>query len=354
MASSLLITGAGGFIGYNAAVHFQDRGYSILALDNLSRLRHLRADPKQSFTANWEKLSAFDAVERHEGDVTDADVLRPLAEDVDAILHAAGQTAVTTSMSDPANDFRANTVGTLNVLEAARRASREPAVLFCSTNKVYGNRVNRLELEEDEHRYRFRNPDYRSGVPEDLGVDHTKHTPYGCSKLAADLYVQEYARTYGLRTGVFRMSCIYGPHQLGLEDQGWIAWFTLACLLDETITVYGDGKQVRDVLFVSDLVELFEAFLEASISGVWNVGGGPDHTVSLRDVLDRLGEILGTPPTTRYDDWRPGDQKVYVSDIGSVKNDLGWSPSVDVDRGLRELVEWMRKHRDSLAPLVSG
>lgn len=352
MTSTLLVTGAGGFIGYHAAVRFQERGHRVLALDNLSRLRHLRGDTDESFTANWDRLADLDGVERLQADVTDRPVLRDPAEEADAILHAAGQTAVTTSMSDPANDFDANTVGTLNVLEAARRSSREPTILFCSTNKVYGDGANRFEVTEEENRYRIDDPNYRDGIPEDLGVDRTRHTPYGCSKLAADLYVQEYARTYGLRTGVFRMSCIYGPHQLGLEDQGWVAWFTLAALLGEPITIYGDGKQVRDVLYVDDLMDLFEAFLEADTSGVWNVGGGPTRTVSLLELLSLLEDLLGVKPDRTFEDWRPGDQKVYVSRLDRVRRDLGWSPTTEIRPGLQKLVGWMEEHRDVLARLT--
>ncbi len=352
MTSTLLVTGAGGFIGYHAAVHFREQGYRVLALDNLSRLRHLRGKTEASYTANWDRLADRTGVDRVQADVTNRESLRGPVEEADAILHAAGQTAVTASLTDPGNDFNVNTVGTLNLLEAARGAPGNPAFLFCSTNKVYGNWVNQIDVREEDRRYRFDDPGYREGIPENLGIDGTKHTPYGCSKLAADLYVQEYARTYDLRTGVFRMSCVYGPHQLGLEDQGWLAWFTLAALLGKPITIYGNGKQVRDVLYVSDLMELFEAFLGAETSGVWNVGGGPVHTTSLLDLLSMLEDLVGIRPDRTFQDWRTGDQKVYVSRLSRVRRNLGWSPTVGLEDGLERLVEWMKNNQAELARLV--
>lgn len=353
MGTDILITGAGGFIGLNAASFFGRNGRNVIALDNLSRLKHLKASsPDRPFRANWDRLRDHPNVERIEGDVLNADLLAEIAKDVDAILHTAGQTAVTASLEDPRNDFETNTAGTVNVLEAARQSETSPAVLFCSTNKVYGHRMNQFDFTEDDSRYRYRDPDRRDGVTEEFGVDHAEHTPYGCSKLAADLYVQEYGRSFGLRTGVFRLSCVYGPHQLGLEDQGWLAWFTLATLLETPITLYGNGKQVRDVLYVDDLVELFEAFLEGSESGVWNVGGGPGNTVSLLEVLDLLEEITGLRSELQFDDWRPADQTIYVSSLKKVQRDLGWTPSTNVREGMNRLVAWMSDHRDTLAGFV--
>jgi CDP-paratose 2-epimerase len=341
----MLVTGGAGFIGSHAALHFASRGWEVRILDNLSRGRLLHRDDPNA-RHNWERLGTVPAITRIEGDVRDAAAVEAAVDGVDAVLHAAAQTAVTVSTEDPATDFETNAVGTFRVLDAVRRTGRKAAVLFCSTNKVYGDRVNTVPLQEGGARYTFGAP-YGDGIPEEFGVDLCEHTPYGCSKLTGDLYVQDFGHLYGLRTGVFRMSCIYGTHQFGMEDQGWVAWFIIAAFRGAPLTVYGDGKQVRDVLWVEDLVRAYEAFLERGPRmGVYNLGGGPAHTLSLNELLARLQARLGLPVPVAHGPWRPSDQKVYVSDIRKASSELGWSPAVTPPQGIDRIFDWVSAHAD--------
>jgi len=347
--ATMLVTGGAGFIGSHAAEFFAQRGYDVTVLDNLSRGRLLkRDDPNARF--NWDHLARQGRVTLVEGDVRDMEKVLPLVAEADVVLHAAAQTAVTTSVVDPATDFHSNALGTFNVLEAARRGGRKPAVVFCSTNKVYGENVNAIGVEAGERRYRF--PErWSAGIPESFSIDHCEHTPYGCSKLTGDLYVQDFGRLYGLRTGVFRMSCIYGTRQFGMEDQGWVAWFVIAALTGKPLTIFGDGKQVRDVLWVEDLLRAYEAFLTSDLpSGVFNMGGGQEMTLSLLELLELIKRETGIAPATRYADWRPSDQKVYVSDIRRAQEVLGWQPQVSPAEGVRRLIAWTREHRDRFTP----
>jgi CDP-paratose 2-epimerase len=280
--------------------------------------------------------SSFDLVD---GDVRDSELVARLAAEADAIFHLAAQVAVTDSVRDPRNDFEVNALGTLNVLEGARLSRREPLVVYTSTNKVYGG-LDDLEFVGSEFRYEL--PALPDGVPETRPVDF--HSPYGCSKGAADLYAVDYARIYGIPTVVFRQSCVYGPWQYGNEDQGWIAHFLISALCGKPITLYGDGRQVRDVLFVDDLLELYDTAIDrrAEIGGrVYNVGGGPTYTTSLLEFLDHLREAEDLEVEVSFGDWRPGDQRVYVSDVGRVREELGWTPSTSVADGTRRLREWL-------------
>lgn len=343
---SMLITGGAGFIGSHAAEYFARRGYRVTVLDNLSRGRLLKREDPHALD-NWNHLAGLEGVALVRGDVCDAAALAPLAAEADVILHAAAQTAVTTSVADPATDFRNNAVGAFTVLEAARLGGRRPAVLFCSTNKVYGENVNQVPVVEEARRYRFDAP-WEQGIPENFSIDRCEHTPYGCSKLAGDLYTQDFGHLYGMRCGVFRMSCIYGTRQFGMEDQGWVAWFVIAALTGRPITIFGDGKQVRDVLWIEDLLRAYEAFLKSDLpAGVFNIGGGPRHTLSLLELLEIIGEETGAAPEVGYGDWRPSDQKVYVSDIRQARERLGWEPRVAPREGVRRLAAWAREH---LAP----
>jgi len=340
---SLLITGGAGFIGSHAADHFTSRGARVTVLDNLSRMKLMGHDEATS-GANWARLGENPGVTRVEGDVRDLDLVAGLAAEADAILHAAAQTAVTTSVKDPETDFSINAAGTFNVLEAARRSPRKPAVIYCSTNKVYGDRVNTIPVEEGESRYRF-DAAHAAGVPETFGIDLCEHTPYGCSKLTGDLYVQDYGHLHGLKVGVFRMSCIYGTWQFGVEDQGWVAWFAIASLTGRPISIYGDGKQVRDVLWVEDLVRAYDAFLDRGPQiGVYNMGGGPDKTLSLLELLDILRDEVGEVPQPSFGPWRPSDQRVYVSDIRKAREELGWEPQVTPAAGIARLAAWIREN----------
>ena len=340
----LLVTGGGGFIGSHAAEYFANKGYSVRVVDNLSR-ELLLGKPDASTRFNWDLLAARGDIELIRGDVRDEVLVERVTSDVDVIIHAAAQTAVTTSVSDPRPDFTTNLVGTFNVLEGARRSGRRPVVVYCSTNKVYGENVNRVGIVEKEQRYCFEEK-FSAGIPESFDVDLCEHTPYGCSKLGGDLYVQDYARLYGLRTAVFRMSCIYGTRQFGVEDQGWVAWFAIATITGRPLTIYGDGKQVRDVLWVEDVIRAYDAFIESDLAhDVFNLGGGPSFTLSLLELIDLLAERTGRRPKPAYADWRPSDQKVYVSDIRSVRERLAWSPRISPGEGVNRLVAWVEEHR---------
>ncbi len=343
--AKMLITGGAGFIGSHAAEYFAGRGYEVTVLDNLSRGALLkRPDPNAEF--NWNHLNSLGGITLVRGDVRDPEPLGALAAEADVIVHAAAQTAVTTSTIDPETDFLCNALGTFRVLEAARRGGRRPTVVFCSTNKVYGENVNGVDVIEEAQRYRF-SEQWADGIPETFSIDRCEHTPYGCSKLTGDIYMQDFGHLYGLRVGVFRMSCIYGTRQFGMEDQGWVAWFVIAALTGKPITIFGDGKQVRDVLWVEDLVSAYEAFIEKGEGvEVFNMGGGPAFTLSLHELLAVIREQTGVEPATSYDDWRPSDQKVYISDIRHAGAVLGWHPETTPDEGVRRLIEWTRQHAD--------
>lgn len=351
MSKRILITGGAGFIGSHVAEFCAQKGEDVIVYDNLSRAALLGKDDKNTIY-NWNYLTRYRSVRLIRGDIRDKSHMEEVARDVDVIIHTAAQTAVTTSMRDPEPDFTVNTIGTFNVLEAARKSGRKPSIVYCSTNKVYGENVNKVPVIEEKTRYRFANhqssfPDFSNGIPEAFPIDLCEHTPYGCSKLAGDLYMQDYARLYGLKIGVFRMSCIYGTRQFGVEDQGWVAWFTIATILGKPIIIYGDGKQVRDVLYVSDLVSAFDAFLESDLPyGVFNIGGGPGNTLSLLELLEILEELTGKKGSISYSDWRPSDQKVYISDIGKARRELGWSPKTSPRDGIKQLVKWVEENKE--------
>jgi len=284
-------------------------------------------------------------------DIRDTDAVGAAVAQADVVFHLAAQVAVTTSLAEPLEDFEVNVRGTLNVLEAARR--RRTPVIFASTNKVYGDLADvPLELAGDA--YRPRDAALRvSGVNESRRLDF--HTPYGCSKGAADQYVLDYARTFGLPAVVFRMSCIYGLHQMGTEDQGWVAHFLIRAIQRKPIVLYGDGMQVRDVLFVQDLVDAFllaQANVHTLSGQAFNIGGGLGNTISLMELLDMIGALHGDKPDIRMKDWRPGDQRYYVSDTRKFKAATGWAPKVNVRSGVEQLYQWLLESRGLAAPHV--
>jgi CDP-paratose 2-epimerase len=283
-----------------------------------------------------------------QADIRDAAATAAAVQGHDTIFHLASQVAVTTSVKDPRTDFEINALGTLNVLEAARLAARPPAVFFASTNKVYGG-MEDVTVVEQPTRYAYR--DMPAGVPENHLLDF--HSPYGVSKGSADQYVRDYARIYGLKTVVFRQSCIYGPRQMGVEDQGWAAHFVIAAVMGRPITIYGDGKQVRDMLYIDDLVAAYLAALERInvVSGrIYNIGGGPANALSVWAEFGPLLERLtGNTIDVRRGDWRPGDQPVYISAIAKAEHELGWHPQVDVAEGIARLVAWVQENRDLFA-----
>ncbi len=334
-----LVTGGAGFIGCNYVARLLERGEEVTIYDNLSR---------QGTKRNLKWLQdAFgpEGFNFVQADVRDAERLETEARAKDVIVHLAGQVAVTSSVTDPRQDFEVNALGTFNVLEASRKTGERPIVIYASTNKVYGE-MEEIKVEERETAYAYR--DIPMGVPETQPLDF--HSPYGCSKGAGDQYVRDYARIYDLPTVVMRQSCIYGPRQFGIEDQGWVAWFVIAALTGKPITIYGDGKQVRDVLFIDDLLNAYDAVVdqqEIATGQVYNIGGGPTNTMSIWVEFGRhLRQLLGEELPVNYQDWRPGDQKIYISDIRKAHQALGWAPAYDVRRGLRCLFDWVHKNME--------
>lgn len=339
----ILITGGAGFIGSHIAEFYARKGEDVIVFDNLSRAELLKKDIKNA-DYNWNYLKKLGNINLIKGDIKNLNGLKRASENADVIIHTAAQTAVTVSVEDPLSDFETNALGTFNVLEAARRNDIK-SVLYCSTNKVYGSNVNKVNVEEQSTRYSF-NEDCKYGISEDFMVDLCEHTPYGCSKLAGDLYAQDYGRTYGIKTGVFRMSCIYGARQLGIEDQGWVAWFTIASIANKALTIYGDGKQVRDVLYVTDLIGLFDKFIKSNAKHlVLNVGGGIQNTLSLLELVEILERIRGKKIEVKFGNWRPSDQKVFISDITKAARVLDWKPKISPEEGVRLLYEWISDNK---------
>lgn len=337
----ILITGGAGFIGSHAAEYYLKQDDEVIVYDNVSRAKLLDYSPSNAMY-NWNYLkNNYDLLILKE-DIRDSKQIEKAAKGVDVIIHTAAQTAVTTSIIDPRTDFEINAQGTFNVLEAARKTSA--AVVFCSTNKVYGDNVNKIEVMEKKTRYEFADKNFKNGIPETFSTDLCEHTPYGASKFAADIYVQDYARRNEIDAAIFRMSCIYGTRQFGVEDQGWVAWFTIATILGKSITIYGDGKQVRDMLYVTDLIAAFDSFVQKRDKvhhGVFNMGGGLMNTMSLIELLEYLEEITGKRSNLSYNNWRPSDQKVYISDINKVRKELEWEPRVSTKDGVAKLAEWV-------------
>ena len=319
MASSrrVLITGGAGFLGVNAASAFAGAGWLVTVLDNLSR-------PGTQRNLDWLTKHHASAISFVHEDLRNATALDSHVRDHEAIVHLAGQVAVTTSLLDPVTDFEINARGTLNLLEAARKHNPEAAVVFASTNKVYG------KLESSNRACKETQP-----------IDF--HSPYGCSKGAADQYVRDYARCFQMNTVVLRQSCIYGAHQYGTEDQGWVAHFVHSILKDRPLTIYGDGTQVRDLLDARDLSRLYMLAIDKidkTMGQIYNVGGGPKNQRNLLEVIEHIGRLTEKKPSYSFAEWREGDQAFYVSDISKAREQLGWEPGISFDQGLQDLVSW--------------
>ncbi len=333
----VLVVGGAGFIGCHVAARVMARGHQVIVFDNLSR----RGSP-----TNLAWLQTLGELEFVKGDIRDFETIRSMLqrfEGIDVIVHQAAQVAVTTSLVDPRLDFETNALGTFNLLEAARLSPKPPAILFASTNKVYGG-MQEVAVVERNGRYQYR--DLQNGIAETRPLDF--HSPYGCSKGAAEQYVRDYARIYGLQTGVFRQSCIYGPRQFGVEDQGWVAWFTISAVLGKPITIYGDGKQVRDLLYIDDLIDAYAAVLdkiEVASGQIYNLGGGTANQLSLLELVALLRELGGKEVPLSFEGWRPGDQKVFICDIRKFMTELGWRPRVGVAEGVERLYRWVVDHR---------
>lgn len=338
MNKNLLVTGGAGFIGVNAARVFARDGWKVTVLDNLAR---------KGATINLEWLRGQADVQFVKCDIRDWDALASAfkGQSYGAILHLAAQVAVTTSVASPREDFEINALGTFNVLEAVRLHCPDATFVYASTNKVYG-KMEDVTVVERNGRYEY--AAHTSGIGENRQLDF--HSPYGCSKGAGDQYVIDYARIYGLRATAFRQSCIYGPRQFGVEDQGWVAWFSIAAVLGRPITIYGDGKQIRDVLHVSDLVRAYKLAFENPdcVSGqAFNIGGGPKNTLSLLELLVVLEEKLGKPIPRAFDDWRAGDQKVFVCNLDKAQKAMRWQPEIGVQEGVQELIQWVSNNNSS-------
>lgn len=305
----------------------------MIVYDDLSRLGAEK-------NVTWLRTSHGQTWSLLQADICDFETLRLAAADVDVVYHLASQVAVTTSVQDPRHDFEVNALGTFNVLEAARLSGRKPVVLYASTNKVYGGMEDVVTVE-GEQGYAYR--DFPRGISEGHPLDF--HSPYGCSKGAGDQYVRDYARIYELRTVVFRQSCIYGPRQFGVEDQGWVAWFLIAAVTGRPITIYGDGKQVRDVLWVNDLLDLYERAIDqidVASGQVYNVGGGPENTLAVwHELGPMMAALMGREIEVSYAGWRPGDQQIFVADIRKAEQELGWRPKTSKEEGVRRLYEWV-------------
>jgi len=336
---SIFITGGAGFIGCNLADYHLSRGDRVIMFDNLSR-------KGTDVNLAWLRERHGDLLTFTLGDIRDSGVLEDaMPSDADRVYHMAGQVAVTTSVVNPREDFESNALGTFNVLEAVRAVAPQAIVFYASTNKVYGG-MEEVAIVEDERRYHYR--DFPLGISEDQLLDF--HSPYGCSKGCGDQYVRDYARIYGMRTVVFRQSCIYGTRQFGVEDQGWVAHFCIAARLGRPITIYGNGKQVRDVLWIDDLIAAYEAAatrIHTSMGQIYNIGGGPANTMSIwAEFGPLLEKLAGRSIRVTYSDWRPGDQPVYVSDIRKAGQELGWYPSTSVEQGIGRLWKWVDKNSD--------
>lgn len=328
----ILITGGAGFIGCNAAAAFSKDGWQVTVIDNLSR---------KGAELNKEWLEKSYSVCFIKVDVRNYLSIKQLMLEIqpEVILHLAGQVAVTTSVENPREDFEINALGTFNLLESARLLDTKPLVIYSSTNKVYGGMEDVVVLQENQ-RYCYR--DFPDGMSESRQLDF--HSPYGCSKGAADQYVHDYFRIFDLPSVVLRQSCIYGKRQFGVEDQGWVAWFTIASTFGKSITIYGDGMQVRDILYINDLLDVYRLCIhkrELAVGKIFNIGGGPRFTLSLLELIQMLEDSQGRKINFDFSNWRQGDQRVYVSNISHVREVLGWEPKITPKEGIVNLHNWI-------------
>ena len=341
----IIITGGAGFIGCNAASRYLRQGHEVVVVDNLSR---------EGVSRNLEWLQPQGMLEFARLDICRETELARLFQKhrrADRVLHLAAQVAVTTSVTDPRKDFEVNALGTFNVLEAMRSAEMNATLLYASTNKVYGE-MTEVGVVETDKGYAYRS--LPMGIAEEQNLDF--HSPYGCSKGAADQYVIDYHRIYGLRTVVFRQSCIYGYRQFGAEDQGWVAWFMIAAQSGRPVTIFGDGKQIRDILFIDDLLDAYDAAFAADgriLGRAHNIGGGPENVLSLLELVAYLQKRHGGKLQYSFADWRPGDQKVFVSDIRRANQELNWRPKVSCTAGLDLLYDWVSGNQELFVNAVA-
>ncbi len=337
MSKKVLVTGGAGFIGSNLTDALLRSGYNVSVLDDLSRKgteKNLR----------WLEKNHAEKFRFIKGDIRNYETCLTACKEAEIIYHLAGQVAVTTSVENPRDDFDINLSGTFNILEAARNCGNMPDFLFTSTNKVYGGMEDAVIIEKDG-RYEYK--DFPEGISEERNLDF--HSPYGCSKGGADQYVRDYSRIYGIRSVVFRMSCIYGRRQFGNEDQGWVAHFIISSTFGHPLAIFGDGKQIRDILFVDDLVRAFTMAVENidTTSGkVYNIGGGADNTLSLLELVEIIEKKISRKINLSFSDWRPGDQKVYVSNAKKAFADFGWKPEINAGKGIDLLCDWVAENKE--------
>ncbi len=338
MSQKFFITGGAGFIGSNYVNRLLARGETVTIYDNLSRAG---APLNLKWLRETYGKSSFELIV---GDVRDADLLTKSLQDADVVVHLASQVAVTTSVIQPREDFEINAQGTFNVVEAVRTSKNDPVILYASTNKVYGE-MEEAAIIEKATRYEY--VDLPQGAPETQPLDF--HSPYGCSKGAGDQYVRDYSRIYGLRSVVLRQSCIFGPRQFGIEDQGWVAWFIIAAITDRPIAICGNGKQVRDLLYVDDLLDAYDAAIaniDIASGQVYNIGGGPQNTISIWcEFSPLLRRLLNKEIPVSWGNWRPGDQRIFIADTRKALQQLDWQPRVSVEEGVQKLVDWVVTNR---------
>jgi CDP-paratose 2-epimerase len=340
-AKNILITGGAGFIGINTARYYLQKNCTITILDNFSR-KGSKENIKWLASTTKKKFRVIEA-----DIVKDKKVLREEINTADIVFHFAAQVAVTTSVKKPLFDFNVNALGTLHVLEAIRKSEKKPILIYSSTNKVYGD-LGSMAVVEQKKRYTLK--DYPHGVKEDYPVNFK--SPYGCSKGAGDQYVHDYHTIYGLKTIVFRQSCIYGPHQFGIVDQGWLAWFIIAFMLGKQVSIYGNGKQVRDLLYIDDLINAYDlaiTHIDKTQGGIYNIGGGSKNTISiweeLRSILEKKFDRRLDPV---YNNERLGDQKIFYADIRAAKRDFGWQPAITINEGIDRLYTWINDNKQIL------
>lgn len=343
----IIVTGVAGFIGSHLAERLLIDGHHVVGIDNLSRPG---SNANLDFLKNMNGEFGFE----HADIRCQSDIERVFRKNCDcsAVFHEAAQVAVTTSVLRPREDFETNALGTLNILEAVREHAGSASVVFASTNKVYGN-LEDAAVREDVSRYVYRSNEF--GIGEDTALDF--HSPYGCSKGAADQYVRDYARIYGMKTTVLRQSCIYGTRQFGMEDQGWVAWMCICAALNRQISVFGNGKQVRDLLWIEDLVDLYVKILHGankSDGQIYNAGGGYRNSLSIVELLSLLETRLGRRIDTETFDWRPGDQKIFIANCTRAETQLGWRPTTSPSAGVERLMEWIEGNRKLLLEIVGG
>ncbi len=357
--SKILITGGLGFIGHHVAIKLSQKGHKIAVLDNLSRPNTFFSNSSKSNEENynWKYIDEFyPQIEKKFIDIRDKEEVKILIQNFkpEIIIHAAGQTSAVDSIENPRFDFKNNVIGLFNVLNSAKESQIVTDFLYISTNKVYGNNVSKIPLIEGKTRY-FPEEKKFTGFSETLSIDHSIHTPYGVSKLTGDLYVQEFGQIYGMKNTVFRLSCIYGDQQFGIHGQGFISYMFLNAISGKPIQIYGNGKQVRDILYIDDLSNLIERYLSSTSSlnpkifnqksRVYNIGGGINNTISLLELVGKFESILGKKIEMEFSNWRLGDQKLYISDITKIYSEIGWKPNINPEQGIERLSKWIESNK---------